>query len=330
MKLSTHDKKIRPLVIFGPTAVGKTSLICSLFNSSIELISADSMQMYKGASIGTAKPTQNQRLLFTHHLVDFLEPTLTFPSGQFVLFVNNTVKQIISRNNLPLISGGSAYYLKQYIQGPSVAPKTNMNLALALTKQLKESDDNNKQNGPSPFRQELYCQLQEVDPKSAKKIHINDSYRLVRAIECYRTNGIPLSAYQVSNRSYDINEMIVVGIKKERNLLYDTINKRVDKMISMGLVDEVISLIKLGYDKQTPLMRGIGYQEFLEYPLYDNHYKQDDLDKIIEKIKQHSRNYAKKQLTFFSSIDNVFWFDANETNALKKFLIQEGYEAFLQ
>lgn len=329
MKLSTQGKRIRPLILFGPTAVGKTALTSKLFNNLTELISADSMQFYKEASIGTAKPTKEELSAFTYHLIDFLDPRKSFTSRQFIERVNFLVPQIIARGHLPLISGGTAYYLKQYIEGPSIAPKTDMALATKLSNKLKESDAKTPPNCESPYRQELYNKLCEVDQVSASKIHINDSYRLVRAIECFLTNGRPLSSFKVDSKSYDIDKLVVVGIKLDREILYRRINDRVDKMIQMGLVEEVKGLLNSGYDFDTPVMRGIGYQEFSSYQTVNGHYEKRELLQIIDKIKQHSRNYAKKQLTFFSTIKNVFWFDANDFDGLYAFLLKMGYGDFL-
>lgn len=290
------------------------------------------MQVYQGMDIGTAKPTIEERLRIPHHLIDIYPPTKQFHAGEFVAMVDDLVPEILSRGNLPVISGGTAYYLKNYLYGLPEVPPTHLSLAKEMEAKLFESDRNNLNEGePSPYRLELYKKLQAVDPVSASKIHINDSYRLVRALEVFLTNGKPLSSYLLAKEPRLGNKVLSIGLSRDRNELYRRIDLRVSQMMEAGLADEVFSLMEKGYCLNDPGMKAIGYQEFFQNQPECNHFwSQKQLEEIQVAIQKKSRHYAKKQMTFFKSLKGVHWIEADDVEGMVALLKANGFAAFLQ
>jgi tRNA dimethylallyltransferase len=304
---------MRPLVLilFGPTASGKTALLEELFVKNAvckaEIISADSMQVYRGMDIGTAKPTPAEQALLPHHLIDIRDINEQFNAGEFVRLAGEAIASAASRNALPVVSGGTGFYIKNLIQGLPAAPPSDMEIRSKLKEELAS-------RGAAVLMKEL----EEADPVSAARIHINDIYRLLRALEIIRLTGKPLSSFaQNGNSSEPAFRFLVIGIKRERAELYRRINERTKLMFKSGLSDEVKRLYEYGYTPHDPGMRAIGYREFFveDYDSGPSAYTlSNDLAGVEALVAQNSRRYAKRQLVFFASIPDVIWIDADRQN----------------
>jgi tRNA dimethylallyltransferase len=289
----------RPVfVLFGPTASGKTELLSRLFLNA-EVISADSMQVYRGMDIGTAKPSPELRRRLPHHLIDIRDPDEQFNAGDFVRLADRACRDIHSRGKLPVVSGGTGFYLKNFIMGLSGAPPSDPALREVLKKELAEK-------GPEA----LMAELAERDGKSAARIHINDTYRLLRALEVLRLSGRPLSSFALHGaEQFPRYRFLVAELSRPREELYGRIEERCREMFRLGLAGEVAGLFRKGYTPEDPGMRAIGYREFFAedpssaagkpWKLLEDH------DGVRNLVARNSRRYAKRQITFFASIPNV-------------------------
>ncbi|MFP4617426.1 MAG: tRNA (adenosine(37)-N6)-dimethylallyltransferase MiaA [Spirochaetaceae bacterium] len=296
--MSTASKsKSRVIVLFGPTAVGKTELIGQLFSRNTEIISADSLQVYRGMDIGTAKPSRRERERIPHHLIDILDPSESFDAGNFVRAAKEKVEDVLCRGKVPLISGGTAFYLFHFLYGLPEAPPSKPEIRRELETRLAAL------GGES-----MYRELEHLDPSSAERIHPHDTYRVLRALEVYRCSGRPLSEFysplQKNSSSGEKQDALIIGLYRERQELYRRIDERVERMWNMGLVQEVSSLIRSGYGEKDPGMKGIGYREFFHM----RRHGEATLTEVKEEIKKNSRRYAKRQFTFFRKISRAHWF----------------------
>ncbi len=279
--------------LFGPTGVGKTSLIENIPGSEFEIISADSMQVYIGMDIGTAKPDAALRGKITHHLIDICTPDKQFHLGEFMQLAESACREIIEQGKVPIISGGTAYYFKHFLFGLPEAPEADQTIRQELQAELEAV-------GNEVLRDEL----EKVDPVSYKRIAATDHYRLLRALEVYRKTGRPLSSFQVPDKVRDELNPLIIGLERPREELYARINVRVEEMFESGLYEEVLRLQEEGYSASDPGMKAIGYKEFFRI---NNVAGQTDLPAIEEEIQKNSRRYAKRQLTFFRSIPGTLW-----------------------
>lgn len=284
------------LIITGPTACGKTSFAINCakrYNG--EIISCDSMQIYKDLDIGTAKPTINEQKQVKHYLIDIVKPNEEFSVQQYVKEARNLIDDISHRGKLPIIVGGTGLYLKSLIY-----PYSFCNIG--KNEKLREYYNCILKEKGKEF---LYELLKQKDFNSAKKIHINDTKRVIRALEIYDSNKVEKS--KLNNEEDNcLYNLIFVVLNMERDKLYQKINDRVDSMIENGLVDEISFLIKNNIvDNKSQSMQAIGYREFFDF--FNN---KCDINTTIEKIKQNSRHYAKRQITFLKSFKQVaVWFD---------------------
>jgi len=304
------------LVLFGPTASGKTSILQKLFNPSgslqAEIVSADSMQVYRGMNIGTAKPSAEEQERLPHHLIDIRDPSQQFNAGDFVRLADEACLQITSRGKLPVVSGGTGFYLKNFIMGLSEAPPSDAEVREQLKQELRE-------NGSVALMEELSA----CDPISAGRIHINDEYRLLRALEVYRSCGSPLSSFEVSAVEKRSNfRFITIGLSRAREELYRRINQRCAEMFQQGLAAEVRSLFEAGYTPNDPGMRAIGYREFFVEDEEGWRLSQD-LNGVQALIAQNSRRYAKRQITFFAGIPDVKWVEVTDDDKTTDLIRQE-------
>ncbi|MCL2185442.1 MAG: tRNA (adenosine(37)-N6)-dimethylallyltransferase MiaA [Treponema sp.] len=306
------------LVLFGPTASGKTGILFELFNSldaiQAEIISADSMQVYRGMDIGTAKPSAQERARLPHHLIDICDPSQQFNAGDFVRLADEACAKITQRGKLPVVSGGTGFYLKNFILGLSEAPLSNLEIREQLKKELNEKGSNL-----------LMEELALCDPVSAGRIHINDEYRLLRALEVCRSSGKPLSSFENSSVETRGNfRFITIGLSRPRAELYRRINLRCEEMFRLGLHEEVQSLYKAGYTPDDPGLRAIGYREFfietyVSKEPYDDAPRwsiSKDLEGVQALIAQNSRRYAKRQITFFAGIPDVKWIEVDSSEKI--------------
>lgn len=282
--------KIPVIIIFAPTATGKTALTINLFGKSshsffkdkAEIISADSMQVYKKLNIGTAKPSLEELAELPHHLVDICDITQEFSVADFVSSADLLCNQIYKKGKIPVIAGGTGFYIRNFILGLPITPESDEKIRNMLKTRLLE--EGNKK---------LYEELKQVDLKSAEKIHINDSYRILRSLEVFYTTGKPRSSFELNNKLRDLYDFLILIPERNREDLYTRINTRVDLMFDLGLEKEVKDLINSGATSSMPGMKGIGYREWFCF---------NDINKIKEEIKRNSRKYAKKQYTYMSGI----------------------------
>jgi tRNA dimethylallyltransferase len=289
----------RPLVIlFGPTAVGKTELVERLAASfpKLEIVNADSMQVYRYLDIGTAKPAAALRRAIPHHLIDIVDPDVQFDAGQFVRRAERAVAEIRARGGLPLLCGGTAYYLRSFICGLAQAPASDP----LIRRQLKEEL---ARRGPEA----LLAELARVDPVTRASVAEADAYRMLRALEVYRASGRPLSSFANPDQPRSDYTFLTLGLARERAELYRRINARVEGMFAAGLRREVAGLLARGYGPGDPGLRGIGYREF--FLMQRGCWTLTDLS---EAIQRDSRRFAKRQITFFKSLPSVEWLPASE------------------
>jgi len=299
--LSTVSNKV--LILFGPTAVGKTATLHRiatddrLQSKPVVLVSADSVQVYKGMEIGAAKPGHAERSLIRHELLDVLNPSESFSVGDFVRLADEACDKAIAKGAFPVLSGGTAYYIKAFLYGPPSAPPSEPGIRAAIQSELAL-------HGPAYIRAELA----RVDPESYARIAPADLYRATRALEVFRCSGKALSSFMPPCVPRARWNTLLVGLDRPRDVLYQRIDVRVDEMMSAGLESEVTGLVHAGYGSDSPGMKAIGYAEFLV--------PGKSIESITSDIKLHTRRYAKRQLTFMRSIPGVHWFDADDYEAI--------------
>ena len=291
------NKKHPVLAVVGPTATGKTALGVTLAETfGGEVISADSMQLYKGLDVGTAKVTPDETHGIPHHAVDLLTPDEPFSVADFVALAGRLEADISARSRLPILVGGTGLYVQSFLYGVRfAAEKTPDGLREQLAAELAEK-------GPEA----MYKELQEADPEAAAAIHPNNQVRVLRALEHYRATGKRLSEQKAESlpaeRPY---RSLVLGLDfPERAQLYRRIDLRVDKMMENGLLPEA-ELVYQNRERFKTAAQAIGYKEF--FPYFEGNAALED---CVEKLKQASRNYAKRQLTWFRHMDGVVWLDA--------------------
>lgn len=305
------SKILPPIYIAGPTASGKSALavkLASKFDSVI--ISADSMQIYRTLDIGTAKEDISIREKIPHKLIDVVDPNEEFSVAEFARLAKTEIENAQNSEKLPIIVGGTGLYFEALLYPMSFA-NTNKNDA------LRESLQKELQNiGAHAMHQKL----QSLDPQAANRLHENDTKRVIRALEIVLSTGKTLEQNQDERQKPDV---IMVALNTDRDVLYERINKRVDKMFDEGLVQEVLSVGDFSYQS----MQAIGYKEFANcnFSVENGKYVVADaeLDQIKDKIKQHSRNYAKRQLTWFRKYDFVKWFDINDVDGAIEYISQK-------
>ena len=289
------------VVIAGPTASGKTDLAVELaLKVNGEIISADSMQIYRGMNIGTAKPTIEERRGIPHHMLDIVNPDMDYSVAQFKEDAIACIKDIINRGKTPIIAGGTGLYINSLVY--------NITFSDIITDWEYRNELNriSEERGP----QVLYERLQKVDPKSAELIHCNNIKRVIRALEVYKTTGKPISEHKEASRSVPPSyKFLVYGLNVERDKLYQRIDNRVDKMIDMGLYEEVEELLNNGYSPKLVSLQGIGYKEIISAIL-----GKCALSETIENIKKGTRHFAKRQTTWFNKTEGLVWVEYSNTN----------------
>ena len=292
--------KPKVIVICGPTASGKTSLGIKLTNRiNGEIISCDSMQIYKDMDIGTAKPTLEERNAAKHYLVDFVSPDKRYSVADYKKDAEETIDKIISEGKTPIIVGGTGLYLNSLVYGIEY-PNIETDL-----KYREELENRVLAEGLG----KLYDEAAEIDLEAIKKISPNDKKRILRILEIYHATGKTKTEMEIESKKKGVKyDYRIFVLNMEREKLYDRINKRVDIMIENGLEEEVRKLIEK-YTKFPTAMQGLGYKEIIEY--FDNKITRDE---AIEKIKMESRRYAKRQITWFKSYKNAIWLDAENEN----------------
>jgi len=293
----TFVANIRPLiVIVGPTAVGKTALALRLADDlPVEVVSADSRQVYRYMDIGTAKPTVEERQRVRHHLVDIVDPDEAFTLAQYQPLAYEAINDIQYRGHIPLLVGGTGLYVKAVLEGlsiPRVPPDQRLREQLYAEAEAKGYE-------------ELHRRLRELDPVAAERIDARNVRRVVRALEvCYRM-GKPISSLQEARPPpYSV---LIIGLTMPRPLLYQRIDQRVERMLAAGLVEEVRSLVRRGYDYNLPSMSGLGYRQIGMYLRGEV-----TLEEAVALIKRHTRRFVRHQANWFRGDDpTIVWFDAS-------------------
>lgn len=288
------------IILTGPTAVGKSELSIKLAKAiNGEIISADSIQVYKELNIGSAKIMPEEMQGIKHYLIDVLEPTEDFNVFIFKKMAKEAIEDIISRGKIPIIVGGTGFYIQSIIYDIDFDEEDNSKIRLELEELAREKGNDY-----------IHGELAKVDKASAMKIHPNNTKRVIRALEYYRLNNKPISLHNETERAKEaVFDAKYFVLNDKRELLYERINKRVDKMIQLGLVEEVSSLLDKGLDSSYNSMQGIGYKEIVEY--LDG---KCSLDEAVDNIKKNTRHFAKRQLTWFRREENVNWIEKYEYN----------------
>ncbi|MBI4639352.1 MAG: tRNA (adenosine(37)-N6)-dimethylallyltransferase MiaA [Candidatus Tectomicrobia bacterium] len=276
----------------GPTAVGKTTLALRVASAlKAEIVSVDSMQIYKLIDIGTAKPTVEEQRLVKHHMIDLVFPDERYSAAEYGVNARGVIESLYRQGICPLVVGGSGLYLRSLIEGIFEGPRADQ----CLREQLRHETELHG-------NETLYARLQEVDPQAAQKIHLNDRIRLIRALEVYLLTGQPISSLQRLSPSFQLYSPFIVGLYRNRDELSRKIEERVDAMISAGLVEEVRALKERGYTEDLTSMQALGYKEMLGY--LNGRY---DLATAISLQKRETKRFAKRQMTWFRKVKGIHW-----------------------
>lgn len=286
------------VIITGPTGIGKTELSLELAKKyKGEIISSDSMQIYKKLNIGTAKIDLNNTSI-PHHMIDIIEPSDNFTVADFKNSAKKIISDINNRGGLPFLVGGTGLYINSLVY----------NLDFTETEPDYEYRDELREILEEEGSEFLYEKLQYQDRDMAEKIHKNNGQRIIRALEILKSGNKKGDNFREENKDYNL---IYIGLNMDRAKLYEKINQRVDKMIDLGLVDEVKNLLDEGLDKKSQSLKAIGYKEVISY--LDG---EIDFDEMVDLIKKNSRHYAKRQLTWFRRDKRIKWFDRESDTIL--------------
>lgn len=287
------------IVIAGPTASGKTRISIQLAKEiNGEIVSADSMQVYKYMDIGTAKPDSEEMSGIKHYLISEVSPDEEFSVARYRDLALKYIDEILKKGKKPIVVGGTGLYINSLIYNIDFSETvSDWELRKRLEKEAKEKGNKH-----------IHDILKQIDPHAAAKIHENDLKRIIRAIEVYTHTGRPITFHQeMSRQAPPKYNFVIIGLNMDRQVLYDRIDKRVDKMLEKGLIDEVRELKRLGYGMNTIPMQGLGYKEMLSYLRGELTYEE-----AVNLLKRRTRRYAKRQLTWFRRIENLMWVDVDK------------------
>jgi len=289
-------------ILAGPTAIGKTEISIKLAQKlNGEIISADSMQIYKSMDVGSAKISKEEMGGVLHHLIDIIEPSEAFSVAEFKERAESAIEEISNKNKLPMLVGGTGFYINSLIY----------NYSFAHTHKDEQYRDDLTKLADTQGKEYVHSLLKDIDEKSYNKLYPNDLKRVIRALEVYKVSGKPMSNFASEQNILDIPYNVYYFVlNMDRQKLYSRINARVDTMMKNNLINEVIKLKEMGYNADMQSMKGIGYKEILYYL---NH--EISLNEAIEMIKQGSRNYAKRQLTWFRKDPRVNWINKDDFNS---------------
>lgn len=291
--------KIPLVVIVGPTAVGKTdTAIIVAQKIGGEIISADSMQIYRHMDIGTAKPNRGEMKGIKHYMIDIVNPEEEFSVADFQRIAKAYIEDINKRGKLPIVVGGTGLYINSLVY----------NLDFTETISDPELRENLRELARERGNEYLHEMLKRVDPEAAEKLHPNDIKRIIRALEVYHCSGKPMSQYHRTIKKEEVPyDLAMVGLRMNRKDLYRRIEQRVDKMIEEGLVEEVRELLDRGCTRDMTSMQGLGYKEIIGY--LEGEYS---LEEAVSILKRDTRRFAKRQFTWFGRDDRIFWIDVEK------------------
>ncbi len=294
-------KKKSIIIISGPTGIGKSKLAVDLASSKGEIVSADSMQVYKYLDMGTAKPEEQLTQKVKHHLISIIEPNQDYSAYQFEQDADKTINEILSRHKVPLIVGGTGLYIRSLIYGLSKAPGKDPMVRHSLHDQLKRKGIDY-----------LFQQLKKVDPEYTNIINPKDTTRIIRALEVYQISKQPFSRYRKEHKKERKYNILWIGLQRSREELYHIINERTKHMYQAGLIEETKQLIQRGFQKFLEQKKAIGYLETIDY--INNLIT---LEQAIALTSQKTRQYAKRQMTWFRKEKEIQWFHPDEFEKIK-------------
>ncbi|MHB1049950.1 MAG: tRNA (adenosine(37)-N6)-dimethylallyltransferase MiaA [Bacteroidota bacterium] len=289
------------LIIAGPTASGKTALAMEIARKiPSEIISADSRQVYRHLNIGTAKPAPEELQSVPHHCIDIRDPVQTFNAGDFQTIGRAAVSDIVGRKKLPIVCGGTGLYIRGLVDGFFEQPEFSGDIRKMLEDRFQ-----------SEGREALYKELTRVDPVSAASMDATKFRRVIRALEVFHETGIPISQFHAGHRKDDVYDALWIGLQWDRTELYRRINARVDAMIESGFLDEVRHLQSMGYDDRLQALQTVGYKEAFQF--LRNEITQEQM---IDRMKQNTRRFAKRQMTWFRKEERIQWYDGTALNKI--------------
>lgn len=292
-------------MIAGPTASGKTELSLSISGDIFEIVSADSVQVYRFMDIGSNKPSVEELEKVKHYNISIVNPDYHFTAGDFCERSSSAYKEIFTKKKIPLLVGGTGFYIDSFLNGIDEIPDIDCSV------RDKISIEYDAMGG-----EELFNELKKADPEFALKVHKNDKQRIVRGLSVYRATGIPISCYYGRSSKKDGElEVLFIGLYTDKEQLHRRIDARVEMMIKNGLLEEVYHLRSIGYHSELYSMKAIGYAEINNY--ID---KKINFDKAVEDIKKNTKKYAKKQLTWFKKNKNIKWFLPDEINKIRSLI----------
>jgi tRNA dimethylallyltransferase len=291
------QKRLIPLLaIVGPTAVGKTKISIALAQKlNGEIISADSVQVYRYLNIGSAKPTMLERQGVPHHLIDIIDPDINFTVYDYQRRAKKAIQEIDHRSRLPILTGGTGLYIKAVLDDYHFSSgKTNVLIRKRLTEELALRG-----------KEHFYQLLQQIDPPTAERVHPNDLRRIMRALEFFYLTGEPISRQRERTRKKKKNHyhLTLIGLTMKRNCLYEAINKRAEQMIQQGLLSEVRQLLARGYESSLKSLQSLGYYHLIRY--LEGKW---DWETAVSTFKRDTRRYAKRQLTWFRADERICWY----------------------
>ena len=292
------------IAVVGPTASGKSALALQLAREiGGEIVCMDSMQIYRGMDIGTAKPTPEERQAVPHHMLDIVLPADSYDVATYACDARQVMEEILSRGRVPILTGGTGLYLRALMYGLQLGTVAADEAFRAECLRRAETEDG---------RKELWRELRAADPVSAGKFHYNDVKRVMRALEVYRATGRPISDQGTRQEINSPFSFFLLGMGMERSLLYQRIDRRVEEMLRQGLTDEVRGLLDSGVTPQAQAMQGIGYKEMIPYLAGEA-----TLDETRSLIAQNTRHYANRQMTWFRSEERIHWLDTSSETLLR-------------
>ncbi|WP_010273596.1 tRNA (adenosine(37)-N6)-dimethylallyltransferase MiaA [Paenibacillus senegalensis] len=296
----------RLLILIGPTASGKTKLSLEIAKTyQCEIISGDSMQVYRGMDIGTAKASPEERRAVVHHMIDIHDPDEPFSAAEFQERGSRLIAEITARGRLPFVVGGTGLYVESLAYGYQFSDAGSDEEFRA------EQELFLRQHGAHA----LHDKLRAVDPVTAERLHPNDSRRIIRALEVHHLTGQTLSSQLAGQKKRSPYDICIVGLTMDRQLLYKRIEERIDQMLDAGLVEEVASLRSQGYSDELVSMQGLGYKEICACLR-----KELTLEEAVTLLKRNTRRFAKRQLSWFRHMKDIHWVDVTDTDQFDKHL----------
>lgn len=300
------EQKPRVLVLAGPTASGKTALSIGVAKAlDCEIVCMDSMQIYRGMNIGTAKPTAEEMDGIPHHMLDVADLRESFSVARYQEMAEQVMGEIVARGHTPLLVGGTGFYLRA-LRNPMAMGGVGSDETIRTELEARAAQEGG--------REALHAELATVDPETAARLPVNDTRRVIRALEVYRVTGVPFSRQENPERELPFTYR-TVALTMEREVLYQRVNLRVEQMMAQGLLDEVRGLLEAGVPAEAQAMKAIGYKELVPCVLSGA-----PVDEAVAAIQQGTRRYAKRQLTWFRHETDIHWVEALAPDALEQLI----------